>query len=169
MRFVSSKIVRVLMACTFGVLVSCYSFKAGQIPKDVKTFSVAFFANRAALVNPLLSQQFTEKLKQKFLSESYLSLIKSQGDYSLEGFIVDYNVTPVAIQSSQQAATNRLTITINVKFSNNKDSKLSYENNFSRFADFNANENFASVEQTLTTTIVAQIVDDVFNRCTSNW
>lgn len=163
------KIFKTVIAYAVVLFASCYSFKAGQIPKDVKTFSVSFFANRAALVNPLLSQQFTEKLKQKFLSESNLSLIKSQGDYSLEGYISDYNVTPVAIQTSQQAATNRLTITISLKFSNNKESKQSYENNFSRFADFNANENFASVEQKLTTTIVAQIVDDVFNRCTSNW
>ncbi|MBL0051272.1 MAG: LptE family protein [Bacteroidetes bacterium] len=147
----------------------CYSFKAGQIPKEVKTYSVQFFPNRASIVNPVLSQTFTEKLKLKWNNESSLSLKSAEGDYAFEGYISNYTNGPVAIQSNQTAAQNRLTITVNVKFINSKDEKANFETSFSRFADYSSSLNFATQEQKLVDNIVGQLVDDIFNKCTSNW
>lgn len=171
-RCVAKKIKSVFYICIAAIIFSqssCYSFKSGQIPKEVKTFSVQFFPNRAAIVNPQLSQRFTEKLRLKFNNETNLQRVESSGDFAFEGYISDYTNTPIAIQGNQTAAQNRLTISINVKFINAKDERANFETNFSRFSDYSTTLNFASEESKLVDFIIGQIADDIFNKCTSNW
>lgn len=150
---------------------SCkYSFTGASIPPDVKTFSVQYFPNRASLVNPALSQQFTEKLKEKFLSSTSLAPVKTGGDLAFEGYISDYIVQPTAIQSGiDQAALNRLTITVSVKFTNSKDEKQNFETSFSSFADFDSRKTLTQVESSLTDEITKRIIDDIFNKAVINW
>ena len=50
-----------LLFCSCGF----YSF-TGSISSEVKTYSVAFFENKANTINSLLSSTFTEKLKDYF-------------------------------------------------------------------------------------------------------
>ena len=76
---------------------------------------------------------------------------------------------PVAIQGTQTAALNRLTISINVKFTNAKDEKQNYETVFSRYADYDSKKSLAEVEQSLIEDINKQLVDDIFNKSVSNW
>lgn len=155
----------------FCTLTSChtYSFTGASLSPDIKTFSVQFFPNRAPIIQPSLSQQFTEKLKEKFISQTNLVLINNNGDLSFEGAIIDYNVQPTAILGSEQAALNRLTITVSVKFVNNKDNKQNFETNFSRFADYDSRKNLTEVESTLISDINSQLVDDIFNKAVINW
>lgn len=154
----------------FVILLSgCYSFKSGRIPENIKTINIQYFPNRAAIVQPSLSQFFTDKMKDKFVSESRLTLVPKEADLTFEGFISDYNNSPAAIQSNEQAALNRLTITVNVKFTNSKDPKQDFETNFTRFAEYSSSQNFSSVETGLIQEITKQLVDDIYNRSVSNW
>lgn len=146
-----------------------YSFTGASISPEIKTVSVQFFPNRALIVQPVLSNLFTEKLKDKFISETNLSLVKENGDLSFEGAIIDYNTQPTAITGNDNASLNRLTITVSVKFKNAKDDKQSFENNFSRYADYNSTLNLATVEQDLINQINSQLVDDIFNKAVVNW
>ena len=90
-------------------------------------------------------------------------------DLTLEGTISGYVVTPLAIQQNEQAARNRLTITVNVKFTNVKDEKQNFESPFSRYADFDSKVNISSVEEALIAEINTQLVDDIFNKAVINW
>lgn len=146
-----------------------YSFTGASISPDIKSFSVQYFPNRASLVQPTLSQVFTEKLKEKFISQTNLSPVKIGGDLQFEGYISDYTTTPTAIQSTDQAALNRLTITVSVKFINNKDPKNNFETNFSRFSDYSSTKNLTEVETGLINEISSQLVDDIFNKAVINW
>jgi|CXWJ01.1.fsa_nt_gi hypothetical protein len=166
-----SKFILLLYTLCFVLFSSCkYSFTGASIPPDVKTFSVQYFPNRSSLVNPALSQQFTEKLKEKFLSSTSLTPTKTNGDLAFEGYISDYVVQPTAIQSGiDQAALNRLTITVSVKFTNSKDEKQNFETSFSSFADFDSRKTLTQVESSLTDEITKRIVDDIFNKAVINW
>src|SRR5258707_6544116 len=108
-----------LVALTAIGLSSCkiYSFKDVSIPKEVKTIHIGYLENRARLVNPQLAPQLNDKLRQKINQQaSRLSQIQSSdADYEVNGFISDYNVTTSGI-SSQQAATNRLYVTVHLSF-----------------------------------------------------
>jgi len=146
-----------------------YNFNGASIPPEVKTISIQFFPNYAPTVQPTLSQAFTEKMKDKFISQTNLKLVDKNGDINFEGSITGYDVTPIAIQGNDIAAKNRLTITIKVKFTNTKDEKQNFETSFSRYADYSSNQNLASIETTLIDNIDSQIIDDIFNKSVSNW
>lgn len=154
----------------FALIASgCYSFKSGRIPENIKTVNIQYFPNRAPVVQPTLSQLFTDRMKEKFVSESRLSLVPKNADLTFEGYIAEYSNTPAAIQSSDRAALNRLTITVSVKFSNAKDSKGNFETTFSRFAEYSSSQSLTAVESSLIQSIVKQLVDDIYNRSVSNW
>lgn len=155
-----------LSACT-GCK-SGYSFQGGSID-DAKTVSVKVFPNNAPLIQPTLSQAFTEALRDIFISQSKLKLVNESGDFHLEGAITGYSVAPVAITGNQSAALNRLTITVNVKFTNRLEEAKSFEQSFSRFADWQSSIPLASVEQELILDINKQLVQDVFNKAVINW
>ncbi|MEI2757883.1 MAG: LptE family protein [Bacteroidia bacterium] len=153
------------------LLESCgvYSFTGASITPGVKTVSIQYFPNRASVAQPTLSQIFTDKLKEKFVSQTSLIQVNQSGDLRFEGYITDYTVQPTAIQSTDVAALNRLTITVHVKFENMKDEKQNFETNFSRYADFDARKDLASVESSLMNNISSQLVDDIFNKSVVNW
>lgn len=151
-----------------------YSFTGASISPEVKTISIRSFQNFAPLANARLSQQLTEAVKDVFLNQTSLKLVNRDGDLQLEGNISSYQTTPVAIQGAgsnaiNAAASNRLTITINVKFTNLKDEKQSYETQFSRFADFPSSSTLSAEEDRLIREINTQLVQDIFNKSLTNW
>jgi hypothetical protein len=146
-----------------------YSMSGASISPDVKTFTVKYFQKTAALGPLTLSQVFTERLKDKFLSETNLNNVERDGDLTFEGTITNYTVIPLAIQANETAAQNRLTITVNVKFTNLKDEKQNFETTFSRYADFSSSVNLTSIEDELIRVINDQLVDDLFNKAVINW
>ena len=157
-----------LCLVAFGCKVN-YSFTGASIAEDVKTVSVKTFQSYAPLANANLSQTFTEALKDRFLSQTNLDLVTREGDLQFEGSITGYSVTSVAIQGNETAALNRLTITVKVKFTNTKDKEANFENNFSRYLDYESSENLAGVEDELIKDINEQLTQDIFNKAVSNW
>ncbi len=168
-----SRFFTLALALAFAVLAqSCkfgYSFTGASISPEVKTVSIQTFQNFAPLVQPALSQALTEKLKDKFLSQTSLKPVKNDGDLAFEGQITNYVTQPIAVQSNETASQNRLTITINVKFTNRFDPKQDFETNFSRFADYDSRLALQSVENDLMRQINEQLVTDIFNKSVSNW
>lgn len=146
-----------------------YSFTGASISPDVKTISIGYFKNNASIVQPLLSQTFTEALKDKFLSQTNLTLVEKNGDLQFEGEITNYNISPTAIQGNETAALNRLTITVNVRFTNTKNETQNFEKNFSRYADYESTQNLSAIEEQLIKTINEMLVEDIFNQTVANW
>ena len=145
-----------------------YSFTGAKI--DAKTIQVDYFPNNAKLVEPTLSQRFTIALQDLFLQQSSLSLVKSNGELQFEGEITDYIVRPTAASSNQQAAMNRLTITVNVRFYNNLDEKDNFENKFSHYYDFPADKQLVgSTLDNALKEIFDRITQDIFSASVAKW
>lgn len=135
----------------------------------VKTVSVNYFPNEAALVDPDLSQDFTEAMKDKFQQQTRLSLVRENGDLHFEGEITDYEIRPISIQADALAAQTRLTIKVNARFINNKDSEQDFETVFSGYADFEASQSIEDVKADLRKEIIDIITEDIFNKSVANW
>ena len=146
-----------------------YSFTGASISPEVKTVSIASFPNVASLVNPTLAASFTEALKEKFVTQTSLSLQNFGGDLDFAGEITTYDVAPVAIQGNETAALNRLTIAVHVKFVNLRDEKANFDRSFSAYEDYSANRPFSDVEGELVATIQEKLVEDIFNAAVANW
>lgn len=146
------------------------SMTGGNVDPRAKTVHVATFSNNATLVNPSLSQNFTNALKDRVQSQTPLSIVDSKNaDYILEGEIVTYSITPVAIQGNDVAAMNRLTIAVRVRFKNKFDENQNFEEVISRYSDYLSTLNFTSIESGLVSSINDAITEEVFNKAFVNW
>jgi len=163
---------RVLFALIITFLLSgcgVYSFTGASIPPGAKTVSVEYFKNIASVFNPTLSQEFTDQLQKKLVSQTPLSLVEGKGDLQFKGQITDYTVTPMALTANETAALNRLTIRVKVIFVNEIDDTKSFEESFIRYADYDSKEILSSVEPTIVPAIVEQLADDIFQKAVVNW
>jgi len=153
--------------------VSCsmnYSFTGASIPPEVKTIQITQFPNNALLVNPTLSQVFTDALRNKFQSQTSLVIVSQGGDLVIEGEIFDYNTRPAAIQSDDRAALNRLTIGVRVNFTNTHDDTQSFSNqSFTRYEEYDSDEELTAISETLIPVVVDYLVEDIFNKTVVNW
>jgi hypothetical protein len=146
-----------------------YSFSGVNISPDIKTVTVEYFPNRAPVVQAQLSQLFTDALIDKIQSNTKLELVPAGGDVSFSGEIRNYETRPTAITGAETAARNRLTISINVVYTNVIEPDLEYETTFSRYEDYDSSQNLADVEDELTDLIIESILDDIFNKAFVNW
>jgi len=171
LKTVKGLLMLLVVSCS-AVLTGCkvsYSFSGASISPQVKTVSVQYFQNRASLVQPGLSQFLTDALIDKCKSQTNLQSVNGIGDVNFEGEISDYYTRPNTIAADNEAATNRFTITVKVKFTNSVDPDLSFEQTFSRYEDYNSNQDLSQVEKPLTDKIVEIIVEDIFNQAFVNW
>lgn len=147
----------------------CYSFKGYSIPESAKTYYVGTFKVNAFNAPPAINQTFTESLKDKVARESRLRYTDSEPDMEFNGAIQGFNVSAVAPQPGERTSFNRLTIIVQVEYTNKLDPKASWSKSFSHFADFAADQNLLQVQDDLIAIIFTQILEDVFNTAFNNW
>ena len=166
-------VVFALIVSVFSVTPSCsikYSMSGTNLNTAlIKTFTVYYFPNRARMVNPTLSQNFTEKLKEKLQRQTPLNELEEGGDLEFEGQITGYEIRPMAVQKDDLASQNRLTISVKLKYTNNKEPEQSFERNFSGFEDYDSEQDISSIEDDLVTDILKKIHEDIFNATIANW
>ena len=164
-------IVSILLLVSSVLLIACgaYSFTGGSTG-DAKTLQIDFFSNQAPLVEPTLSQRFTQDLQDLFTRQTNLTLIKSNGDLYFSGEITGYRVNPMSATAAQTAAQNRLTVTINVRFVNKLIEKDDFEKQFSFYSDFDANAQLTGgVLEAALDEIIERITQDIFNASVAKW
>jgi hypothetical protein len=155
-------------SCTYKL-----SLDGASIPPDMKTIRVDFFENNAALVVNTLSTQFTEALKDRIRNTTRLSIVRGDdADAVMSGTITDYNIAPVSIQATNNnvapiAGASQLTITVNVKYTYDKNKKFNFEQSFSKSEQFTGD--IASQEPKLIADLNKQLTEDIFNKAFANW
>lgn len=125
--------------------------------------------NLATLVVSTLSNDVREGLRKKILTTTKLSEVSENGDIIFEGDIRDYTITPQAILAGDIAAMNRITITIRVKFTNQKDPTQNYDKSFSQFRDYDSRLDLSSIQSGLNEEILDMLFNDIFNAALGNW
>ena len=146
-----------------------YSLTGANLSPAVKTYSVYYFPNRARLVNPTLSQVFTEDLRDKLRRQTSLNELSENGDIEFEGRIEGYDVRPMSIQKDDLAAQNRLTITVKLKYTNKKAPEENFEKTFTAYEDYDSSLSISDVEDELSLLIVKKLTEDIFNATIANW
>jgi hypothetical protein len=153
------------------LLVACgaYSFTGGSTG-DAKTLQIDFFPNQAPLVEPTLSQSFTQEMLDLFTRQTNLTTVTSNGDLYFSGEITGYRITPMSATSDQTAAQNRLTVTVNVRFVNKLIEKDDFEKQFSFYSDYAANAQLTgSILEAALDEILERITQDIFNASVAKW
>ena len=163
------KLILSLIIVTTLIGCGAYSFTGGNTG-DAETIQIDFFPNQAPLVEPVLTQRFTNDLQDLFTRQTNLTLTNSNGDLYFSGEITGYRITPMSGTADQTAAQNRLTVTVNVRFENKLVEKDSFEKTFSFYSDFDANAQLTgSVLENALDEILERIIQDIFNASVAKW
>ncbi len=146
-----------------------YRFTDASVDPNWKTFSMSQTINIATLQNPNSAPAFTEKIKEKFLRDTRLVMIRESGDLEFSATITEYNIDPVAITNTETTAQNRLNISVKVDCVNKRDNSKSFSQTFRDGENYDANRQFSDVENSLLNTIFDRLVQQIFNRTFGNW
>jgi hypothetical protein len=152
-------------------LVGCgiYKFNQGDTG-DAETFQVNFFQNNAPLIEPGLDIRFTNALQDLMVNQTNLDLVTEGGDLIFEGEIVEYRIAPMTATTGDRAAQNRLTIGVNVRYYNTLDEEKDFEQRFSFFFDYPANDQLTGgTKEAAFEEIFERITQDIFNTSLANW
>ena len=154
-----------LMAVSCGI----YSFTGTSIQPDVQSVAIHYFEYNALRVNPALSNDLTEAMRDKFQKLTRLEQVEENGDLELSADITGYDIKPMAVTAGEVAAQNRLTVTVKASFTNHKHSEDDWEKSFSAYADYDSQNSLDAVEGTLCEEIIEKLVEDIFNAAVANW
>lgn len=170
MAWIKSIILSILLLCTAQSCRINYTLNGAAIDYNVyKTISIADFPIRAALVYPPLQQTFENELLDYVIRNTRLKVVDTNADIELEGEITGYQLSPQAVTEDAYASQTRLTITVRVKYIDNKDDKKSKDQSFSAYRDFPASEMLTDVQDELCQQISKELVDLIFNATLGDW
>lgn len=152
-------------ACTIS-----YKFNGAALDYNVyKTIYVSNFPIRAALVYPPLQQTFENELLDYITRNTRLQIVDGASDLQLEGEITGYNLSPQAVTEDAYASKTRLTISVRVKYTDNRQESNDIDQTFSAYRDFDSSEMLTDVQDELCSQISKELVDLIFNATLGNW
>ena len=168
---------KILVGCVLALCISCYSFTGSSLSQDYKTIRINPFVNIAPLVNPTLAQQFNTDIQNRFLQRTTLKGATGKPDILIEGEITDYTITPTTISAATtgnsgaivQAAQNKLTITVKVRYENAIEKNKSFERVYSDEAVFSSELDQAAIEATQVRLVNERIINKIFNDIIADW
>ncbi len=145
------------------------SFSGTSIQPDVNTITINYFEYKAMRVNPSLSNDLTEAMRNQFRRMTRLEQVDVDGDMELSGEITGYDVTPAAVTADEVAARNKLTVTVKVTFTDKKHPEEDFDKSFSAFSEYDSANTLDAVESSLCAEIIEKLVEDIFNAAVAQW
>ncbi len=158
-------LITALLVASCGI----YSFTGTSIQPDVRTITIPYIENKAQRVNPALSNDLTEAVQEKFRKLTRLEQVDVDGDLELICEITGYDVKATAMTADEQAAQNRLTVSVKVEFTNRKYPEDNVSSSFSAYEDFDATQSLDAVESGICESIIEKLVEDIFNATVAQW
>lgn len=168
-KLITIAVLVLLAVLSAGCSIVNYSFSGTSIQPDVKTVTIQYFGYKALKVNPSLSNDLTEAMKDKFRKLTKLEQVEIDGDLELAGEVTGYEVRAAAVTANEVAAQNRLTVTVKLKFTNKKYPEDDFEKSFSAYSDYDSTNSLDAVESSLCEEIIEKLVEDMFNASVAQW
>ena len=165
---------RLLPFCLFTLLLlSCsvsYKFNGASIDyTKTKTIQIAEFPIRSSYVWGPMGPMFNNELKDQFANHTRLEQVKRNGDLKLEGEITRYDQRNKSVSAEGYSAMTELTMTVNVRFTNNMNHNDDFEQQFTASQSYETTQSLNSVQEQLVTLMVKDICEQIFNATVANW
>ena len=169
----TNKSLKLMMALAVAVIVTAcsvsYKFNGASIDyTKIKTIQIADFPIRSAYVWGPMGPQFNNELKDQFTGHTRLALVR-RGDLKLEGEIIRYEQRNKSVSSEGYSAQTELSMTVNVRFTNNVNHNDDFEQQFTASQSYDSSLSLNSVQDELVTKMIKDICDQIFNACVANW
>ncbi len=169
------KLLTVAALACLGVVVYSCRISLGLAPissidySKVKTISIANFPNRAEYVYAPLAVQFNQELRDMFIQQTRLQVINTGGDLDIDGEITGYNQYNESVDASGYASKVKVTLTVNVRYTNNTNHEEDFEQQFSAFQTYESTQLLTDVQDQLISVMIDDITEQIFNATVANW
>ena len=134
-----------------------------------RSISIADFPNNAAMVNPSLSNNLSEGIGDLFQRQTRLQVLRKGGDLEVEGEIVGYDITAMAISADSYASETKLTIRVKVHFTNNIHPEESFDKTYTAFQTFDSSQMLSDVQDELCNAMITEIAENIYNDTVAKW
>ena len=154
-----------LSACSVS-----YKFNGASIDySKTKTIQIAEFPLRTSYVWGPMGPMFNNQLKDEFANHTKLQQVKRNGDLKLEGEITQYQQRNKSVSAEGYSAQTELSITVNVRFTNNKNHAEDFERQFTANQSYETTQSLNSVQEELVSIMVKDLCEQIFNATVANW
>ena len=169
-----SKYLKSLLIVAAATIISAcsvsYKFNGASIDyTKIKSITIADFPIRSAYVYGPMGPLFNNELKDQFMGHTRLSMVRRNGDLKLEGEITRYEQRNKSVSSEGYSAMTELSMTVNVRFTNNVDHNQDFEQQFTATQSYDSALSLNSVQDELVGKMVKDICEQIFNACVANW
>ena len=162
-----------VLLATLMLLSSCsisYKFNGANINyQTTHSISIADFPNNAAMVNPTLSNNLSEGIRDLYQRQTRLQVLRRGGDLEIEGEIVGYDISQGAISADSYASESKLTIRVTVHFTNNIYPEESFDKTYSAYQTFDASRLLSDVQDELCAIMITEIAENIYNDTVAKW
>ena len=163
----------VVALTTCLVAVSCsgsYKFNGASIDyTKTKTIQIADFPIRSSYVWGPMGPMFNNALKDMYANHTRLIQVKRNGDLKVEGEITQYSQRNKSVSSEGHSAQTELSITVNVRFTNNTKHEEDFEQQFTASKTYETTQSLNAVQEELVTQMVKDLTEQIFNATVANW
>ena len=168
-----NKIKTIVFVAAIAVVTSCsvsYKFNGASIDySQTKTITIAEFPIRSSYVWGPMGPMFNNQLKDQFANHTRLEQVKRNGDLKIEGEIIRYEQRNKSVSAEGYSAMTELTMTVNVRFTNNKNHNEDFDKTFTASREYDASQQLSAVQEELVQQMIDDIVDQIFNASVANW
>ncbi len=169
LRLASLPLLALAMLCLVACKVS-YKFNGASIDYEkTKTIQIDNFPLRSAYVWAPMQSIFQNKITDIFATQTKLRQVKKNGDLQLAGEITGFDQFNKGISSDGYSSQVQLKMTVNVRFTNNKNHNEDFEKQFSATTEYDASQQLNTVQEELVTQMVKDIAEQIFNATVANW
>lgn len=166
-------VMTVVVAIIAMVITACsvsYKFNGASIDYNkTKTIQIADFPIRSSYVWGPMASIFNNQLKDQYANHTRLIQVKRNGDLKVEGEITQYSQRNKAVTAQGESAQVELSMTVNVRFTNNANHSEDFERQFTATTTYDSRQSLNSVQEECVTQMVKDITDQIFNATVANW
>lgn len=162
--------IAVMLLCLITACSVSYKFNGASIDyTKTKTIQIADFPNRASYVWGPMASMFNNELKDVFANHTHLQQVKRNGDLVIQGEITQYSQRNKSVSSEGYSAQTELSMTVNVRFTNNINHQEDFEKQFTATQTYETTQSLSSVQEELVTQMIKDLTDQIFNATVANW
>ena len=163
-------IMALVMVTSFTSCQISYKFNGASIDyTKTKTIQIADFPIRSSYVWGPMASIFNNELKDQFANHTRLIQVKRNGDLKIEGEITRYDQRNKSVSSEGYSSQTELSMTVNVRFTNNVNHTEDFEQQFTATATYENTQTLNAVQEELVTQMVKEITEQIFNATVANW
>ena len=147
-----------------------YKFNGANIDySKTRSISIADFPNNAAMVNPALSNALSDGIRDLFQRQTRLQILRKGGDLEIEGEIIGYDLMAMSISADSYSAETKLTIRVQVRFTNNINPEESFEKTYTAYQTFDSSRMLSDVQDELCATMITELAESIYNDTVAKW